>query len=180
MSNNNSCVDCGCKDPHNVRVIASEGKVQDADRSVCEIADNLVTNDRQASYGTPLDNFTQIANLLSAAGYCKRHTVKAGIDQITAEDIPIIMILTKISRELHSTKRDNLIDICGYAKTKDQVHKEREVRSNPHQIGGSLLKGYAVGQAMGVAGIGGSALVGEARQFTTPGPNTRTYTGGAD
>ena len=90
-----------------------------ASESVCEEADRLVSGDRRNAYGHPLDDFTKTAALWSAI---------LGV-HVAAEHIPLCMIAVKISRELNQPKRDNLVDICGYAKTLELVYDERTRRS---------------------------------------------------
>lgn len=90
----------------------------DEERSICAEADQLVSGDRRNAYGHPLDDFTKTAAMWSAI---------LGAP-VTAEHVPLCMIAVKISRELNRPKRDNLVDICGYAKTLDLVHDERRQR----------------------------------------------------
>lgn len=88
------------------------------DETICQEADRLVSTDRQADYGHPLDNWTQTAALWSAIiGH-----------EVTAEQGLLCMIAAKISRETNAPKRDNLVDIAGYAKCVDLVIKERARR----------------------------------------------------
>ena len=75
--------------------------------SILEEADKLVTTDRQNDYGHPAEDFARAAALWSAI---------IG-KQITPRQIALCMIAIKISRECHRHKRDNLVDIAGYAKT---------------------------------------------------------------
>ena len=42
------------------------------------------------------------------------------------EQVPLCMIAVKISRECHEPKRDNMIDIAGYAETLDMTHQRKE------------------------------------------------------
>lgn len=38
------------------------------------------------------------------------------------------MVTMKISREMNRRKRDNAVDIAGYAECLDRIHRERERR----------------------------------------------------
>jgi len=71
---------------------------------ILEQAKTLTNNDRQQSYGTPLSNFTRIANLWSS--YLE-------ID-ITPEQAAMCMALVKVSRSMQSKEVDNYIDGAAY------------------------------------------------------------------
>jgi hypothetical protein len=77
-------------------------------------------------YGHPYDNFKHTAALLN--GYFQRK-LKPG-EEIEPEDVGMVQILLKISRETNVHKRDNLVDICGYAKTIELSLEERDRRAN--------------------------------------------------
>lgn len=86
--------------------------------TILEEAQRIVNNSRMKDYGTPLDNHTKTAALFSAY---------LGIP-ITAEQVCYLNILQKISRSIHSFKRDNLVDIVGYAYNLQMVQDERETK----------------------------------------------------
>lgn len=66
----------------------------------------IVCGDRDQQYGTPEDNFEIIAKLWSA--YLE--------GSVTPFDVAMMMVLFKVAREATGqNKRDNLIDIAGYA-----------------------------------------------------------------
>ena len=88
--------------------------------SICEEADKIVTNDRQASYGTPAENFRITADMLNAAGFCFRG------GKLKAEDVGLMMILVKAARQSFKHKRDSLVDICGYAKCIDMILEAKQ------------------------------------------------------
>ena len=74
--------------------------------SILAEAEAIVHGDRQADYGTPLENHSRTAALWSAyLGH-----------PVTARQVCMLNILQKISRDVHHSKRDNLVDIAGYAE----------------------------------------------------------------
>lgn len=91
--------------------------------SVCIIAEQLTQEDRIKQYGHPSINMAEIAAMWSIILRTK----------VSAEQVALCNIATKICRQMHQGKRDNLIDICGYAKVADIViqheaenHKSQE------------------------------------------------------
>lgn len=93
-----------------------------ADQSILQIAEQLTNVIRQADYGHPLDDYTRTAGMFNAAF---AHKLK---EPMTPEDMMLGMILVKLSRQLNASRRDNLIDICGYANCIDLAQAERERR----------------------------------------------------
>lgn len=74
---------------------------------------DLVHGPRQADYDHPRVNFQAIAD-----GW----TVIFG-EPVTPQQVALAMIWTKVCRELHRPKRDNRVDIAGYAETLDMVEE---------------------------------------------------------
>lgn len=87
--------------------------------NILKEADRLTSGARNVDYGTPLDNFTQTARLINAAFGTT----------FTAEDVGLLMILLKVSRQRNRKTRDNLVDIAGYARTIEMVQEERKKRA---------------------------------------------------
>ena len=71
----------------------------------------LVCGDRNAQYGDPRPNHERIAALWSA--YLGR--------TVTAHDVAMCMVLVKVARDAHHPKRDNLVDVAGYARTAERL-----------------------------------------------------------
>lgn len=78
---------------------------------VLEEAAGLIDGDRNVTYGTPTQNFTNIGELVTTR---LKHKLKDG-ERITASDVADIQILVKVARNIAQTKRDNYVDIAGYA-----------------------------------------------------------------
>jgi len=99
-----------------------EPRVAANQSSVALEADALVHGARGENYGHPLDDFGRTAGMLNAMF---QHKLKA---DFTAEDVAKILICVKLSRETNCPKRDNRVDIAGYAETLDMVVHERARR----------------------------------------------------
>lgn len=96
---------------------------QPCKEDIRDTADRLVNVERQEYYDSPINNFTKIATMMTGAGFRCTGPNPGEIRVIEPRDIPIFMILTKISREVFRHKEDNLVDIVGYVKTLESIHK---------------------------------------------------------
>lgn len=86
--------------------------------NILEEANSLVNGARQGDYGHPLDDFTRTAKMWGAIlGH-----------EVTAEQVGLCMCAVKISRQVNRPKRDNLVDLSGYALTVDMVIEEKARR----------------------------------------------------
>lgn len=87
--------------------------------NILEEANGLVHGDRQAAYGHPLDDFSRTAKMWSAIlGH-----------EVTAEQVGLCMCAVKLSRQVNKPKRDNLVDLAGYAATVQMVLDEKYKRA---------------------------------------------------
>lgn len=86
---------------------------------ILNIAERVITGERQDAYGTPEDSFGRIADLWSAYLGAK----------ISSEDVAHMMVLLKIARtkgqEYHV---DNYVDICGYAALAAEMAEKESVK----------------------------------------------------
>jgi hypothetical protein len=76
---------------------------------ILEEALRITSGDRQNTYGPPDQDFQRTALMWSAL---------KGVE-FTAREVAMFMIALKLSRETHQMKRDNSVDIAGYARCLD-------------------------------------------------------------
>lgn len=85
--------------------------------SVLDEAKRITTTTRHGDYGHPADDFARTARMWSGI---LANKLREG-EQVTAMDVPLCMIAVKLARQAHRHKRDNLVDIAGYARTAAMV-----------------------------------------------------------
>lgn len=73
--------------------------------TILQEADRLINGDRHEAYGDVRQSFEAVAAGWSALFRCT----------VTAEQVALAMVWLKVMREAHAHKRDNLVDIGGYA-----------------------------------------------------------------
>lgn len=78
-------------------------------------AHSLVHGDRGENYGHPVDDFTRIGRMWAAI---------LDMPDVTPEQVGLCMIALKLSREANLPKRDNRVDIAGYAETLDMIAQD--------------------------------------------------------
>lgn len=86
--------------------------------TILDEAKGLVHGARRATYDHPLDNHERIAKIWSGI---------LGVD-ITAEQAAMCMVGVKLSREAFKPKRDNVVDLAGYALVLWEIREERARR----------------------------------------------------
>lgn len=90
--------------------------------TVLDEAMAVTSGDRRRDYGHPIHNFQRIADFWNTFLHDK---LKDG-EFVMPEDTAQMMILVKVAREMNTPKRDNLVDICGYARTIEMMSQYRE------------------------------------------------------
>ena len=84
----------------------TEFNIEPETEDILHEALRLTTGDRQAQYGPPTQDFSRTAAMWTALfGHA-----------FEPKDVALAMILLKASRQVHQRKRDNWVDIAGYAR----------------------------------------------------------------
>jgi len=91
--------------------ITTDGSVEKRSNFLQDV-ENTVYGERQDQYGNPENSFNRIAEYWSTL---------FGIT-VTPQQVAMAMILLKIAREQSNPKRDNRIDMAGYAENLERMH----------------------------------------------------------
>lgn len=93
----------------------------DGTADVLTEAQQLHYGDREDDYGHPRENLTRTAVMWTAL---LQHLLADGC-YLDADDVARCMIGAKLSRDVHNPKRDNRVDIAGYALALDRLETGR-------------------------------------------------------
>lgn len=86
--------------------------------SILAEAEKIVNGQRNTDYGTATESFGRIADVASII------TGKT----LTPEDCCKVLMAVKMVRESFTHKRDNLVDLCGYAELLNRIEDETKER----------------------------------------------------
>lgn len=90
-------------------------------QSILEEAHKIVYDGcRRENYGGPVESFKAISKIASVLSH----------KDLTPDDCVNVMFAIKLSRESSHHKRDNLVDLCGYAAIKEELHEDEERNHN--------------------------------------------------
>lgn len=95
-----------------LKMVILDQRLKPYKTDILKEANRLVNGPRQASYGHPKDNFTDIGRMWGAL---------LRIDDISPEKVALMMAGLKLARESFSQKDDNKIDCVGYLLTKQMI-----------------------------------------------------------
>lgn len=95
-------------------------------------ASKAVCGDRNSDYGDPAVNHERTAE--AWCWYLRHRCIKQTADgpmlTINARDVAWMNVLQKISRECHSAKHDNAVDIAGFAANAAACLESPEQKAN--------------------------------------------------
>lgn len=86
----------------------------ETESTILDEAKRLIHGARQADYGSPRENFTDIAALWSPI---------LGVE-VLPEQVVMCMITLKVARLKKGYHRDSVVDIAGYAGVLEMVHND--------------------------------------------------------
>ena len=89
----------------------------EAEQTILEEANHLIYGPRQESYGHPAEDMGRTGRMWGAI---------LGIDDVSAEKVALCMVAVKMSREVNRPKRDNRVDMAGYAGCVDRIQTYNE------------------------------------------------------
>ena len=87
------------------------------EKNILEEAIELTGGDRRRDYDHALPNHERIATLWNAYIGIRKHSEAP----LTPADVATMMLLLKVARHAHNPKRDNLVDMAGYARCLAQI-----------------------------------------------------------
>lgn len=81
---------------------------------------NAIVEERGRDYGHPAENHDCTAALWNSYLH-RRYGRRYEVPRLDAEDVCVLNVLQKISRQAHTRKRDNLVDIIGFVINMDML-----------------------------------------------------------
>ena len=85
------------------------GEHRQVTESILEEAQHLTHGPRSGEYGPPHVDYARTAAMVSAM---LAHKLK---EPLSAHDLSLVMCCVKLSRQMNKRKRDNMVDLAGYA-----------------------------------------------------------------
>lgn len=95
------------------RITLNKRPNRDSDDSILLEAHKIVNGDRAVDYGDSNKNLKNIAALARLQGV-----------EIDAVGVAKVLMSVKLAREGYKHKRDNLVDLCGYAELLQRLYEE--------------------------------------------------------
>ena len=87
--------------------------VEENKQSILSEAEEIVNGSRHSDYGDAKESFSRIATIAS---------VMTG-KELSPEDCCAVLMAVKLVRESFAHKRDNLVDLCGYAHIMNELNE---------------------------------------------------------
>lgn len=120
--------------PNAVETCANSQRISPLDEAL-----RLTRGARQSSYGHPMEDFSRTGALWTSLLSLPPGT-------IDAQKVAMMMVLLKLSRQMHKNTRDNLVDAAGYINCLDMVLERLELRVPFQGKIGSLSPAAGIGR----------------------------------
>lgn len=108
---------CGCiilrKDKINIIFKEVKDMDEENNKSILAEAEEIVNGSRHSDYGDARESFSRVATIAS---------VMTG-KELAPEDCCAVLMAVKLVRESFKHKRDNLVDLCGYAHIMNELNE---------------------------------------------------------
>lgn len=91
-------------------------EIKTENKSILSEAEDIVNGSRQSDYGDAANNFRRIANIVNSM-YPQLN--------INAQQCCAVLMAVKLIREGFRHKRDNLVDLCGYAHIMNEINDRK-------------------------------------------------------
>ena len=110
------CISHEREDKCHVLFIELKDIVEENKQSILSEAEEIVNGIRHSDYGDPAESFERIA---------KTASMIAGRD-LSPNECCAVLMAVKLVRESFAHKRDNLIDLCGYAYIMNEIKESNK------------------------------------------------------
>ena len=101
------------EDKHYVSFIEFKDIVEENKQSILSEAEEIVNGSRHSDYGDAKESFSRVATIAN---------VMTG-KELSPEDCCAVLMAVKLVRESFKHKRDNLVDLCGYAHIMNELNE---------------------------------------------------------
>lgn len=112
-----------CLSTHTFLVLTEQEKPEvDPVGSILTEAESIVNGARASDYGSAHESFFRIANLTETLlDKTEKEVLKEG--EIHSTIVVKMLLAVKLVRESNKHKRDNLVDLCGYAELLNRIQE---------------------------------------------------------
>ena len=86
---------------------------KEGEKSILSEAEEIVNGSRHSDYGDAKESFSRVATIAN---------VMTG-KELSPEDCCAVLMAVKLVRESFKHKRDNLVDLCGYAHIMNELNE---------------------------------------------------------
>jgi len=86
-------------------------------------AEEIVNGARATDYGSAIKSFNKVALIANSMLDSQEIELLESTGELNATVVCKIMMAVKLTRQSHNHKRDNLVDLCGYAELLNRLEE---------------------------------------------------------